>query len=199
VTAADHVLEVTRRRGATLRARCRVVAVDGPAGAGKSTLAAALARLATDDGAVVTVLRLDDLYDGWRGVSTVGRQVDALLRSLQQHGTATYRRYDWAAGSYAEQHQVTLPELLVLDGVGSCDPAYDGLLTTRVWVDAPRTLRLTRGLERDGAQLRQEWLRFMTDEERLHARDRTRERADIEVDGVSGQVRRPAPGPSGPR
>jgi len=53
-----------------------------------------------------------------------------------------------------------------------------------VWVEVDDELRLARGLERDGAEMQEHWRTFMGDERALFARDRTRERADIVVDGT---------------
>jgi uridine kinase len=171
-----------------------VVVLDGPAGSGKTTLAGQVA--ATADGDVVHVVHLDDLYEGWRGVLTVGPRVTALLRSLDESGVATYRRYDWHLGKYAEQHRVELPDLLLVEGVGSSRPDSDDLMTLRVWVEAPRDVRLQRGLARDGEHLRDHWLQFLDDEQQVHRRDRTRERADLVVDGTTGAVRVEARDPS---
>ena len=91
----------------------------------------------------------------------------------------------------------------MVEGVGASVPAVDRLLTLRVWVDTPRDRRLARGLARDGAHLRGEWEQFLVDEAVVHDRDHSRDRADIVVDGVTGEVSpsrsRAAPAPRGPR
>jgi uridine kinase len=190
MTAAD-LLDEAGLAPAGVGGRCRVIGIDGPAGSGKTTLAEAVLSEAPRRGLEVASVSMDDVYDGWRGVLTVGQQVCDLLRSLHTAGSARYHRYDWHRGSFGEERTVTLPDVLVLEGVGSCVPACDELLALRVWVEAPREVRLARGLHRDGAHLREQWLTFMTDEKQVHARDRTRERADVVVDGVTGAVRLP--------
>jgi hypothetical protein len=55
-------------------------------------------------------------------------------------------------------------------------------------VEAPPDLRLERGIRRDGEAMRGHWLRFRDDEDRLHALERTRDRADVLVDGVTGAI-----------
>lgn len=197
--AARQVLVSAWERPATLHGTCRVVALDGPAGSGKTTLAASVERAADEHR--VEVVHMDDLYDGWRGVLSVNALVATLLRCLHADRSAYYRRYDWHAGSYAEVRRVDLPDLLVLEGVGCSTPACDPLVTLRVWVDAPRELRLERGLRRDGVELRDRWEQFLVDEQRVHERDRTRERAELRVDGRTGEVipAEAAPGPSGRR
>jgi hypothetical protein len=56
-------------------------------------------------------------------------------------------------------------------------------LTTAIWIETPREMRLERGIERDGESMRPAWDRWMAEEDAFYARDRTRERADLIVDG----------------
>ena len=193
MTTPARLVDAADLAPARLGRRCRVVALDGPAGAGKTTLAAAVAAEALARDHEVAVVHMDDLYDGWRGVLTVGQQVRRLLRALQTTGAAAYRRYDWHRAGYGEECTLTLPNVLVLEGVGCSDPGSDHLVSLRVWVEAPDDVRLSRGLQRDGAHLRERWLTFMADEAHVHARDRTRQRADVVVDGVTGLVRQGDP------
>ena len=73
---------------------------------------------------------------------------------------------------------------LVVEGVGSGAAALAPYVTVLVWVEADDQLRLTRGLERDGVEMEPHWLQFMLDERALFEVDRTRERADVLVDGT---------------
>ena len=59
----------------------------------------------------------------------------------------------------------------------------DALGAFRIWVAADDVERLRRGLERDGDDAREHWLRWMADEAGHYARERTRERADLRLDG----------------
>jgi uridine kinase len=182
-SVADQVLAATLARPATLGSG-RLVCVDGPAGSGKTTLATALAERAADHGSVALV-HMDDLLEGWRGLPGALPRVDRdLVDPLRAGRPGSYRRYDWEAAKFAETRVVDPVDLLVLEGVGSGGSAYDDATTILVWVEVPRELRVTRGLERDGEQVREHWLTWMADEDLVHSQERTRDRADILVDGT---------------
>lgn len=174
----------------------RLVCVDGPAGSGKTTLAATLNRGFRDalrapgapaDRGHVRMVHMDDVFAGWSGlaagIDTVATSVVAPLESGQP---GRYRRYDWYAGRFAEERVVPPCDVLVLEGVGSGGPGrggYGDAITCLVWVDTPADVRLARGLERDGEQMRDHWLTWGEQEDAMFARERTRERADVVVDG----------------
>lgn len=169
--------------------RGRLVCVDGPAGSGKTTLGAALRRAARDllpaDGTVALV-HMDNVYAGWGGLETGMATVATSVVEPLRHGRpGRYRRFDWHAMVFAEEHVVHPVDVLVVEGVGSGAAAYDGAITSLVWVEAPADVRLDRGLARDGERLRNHWLVWREAEDAMFARERTRERADVVVDGVS--------------
>lgn len=162
------------RAAAPTLGKGRLICVDGLAGAGKSTLAGALAR-ATG----APVIHSDDLLAGWAGLPGLGATIEALLRPLAAGRASTWRRWDWHTSAWAESHRVLPTPMLIIDGVGSGAAAYDELITTLVWIEADRDVRLERGLARDGEQMRAEWVTWQDDEGAVHTRDRTRGRADL--------------------
>lgn len=180
--AARTLLALARSRPPTLGPG-RLVCIDGPAGSGKTTLAAELSILEP----TVTVLHADDLLEGWGGLAGLAGTLESLLRDLAAGRTGRWRRWDWWADGWAEWHEVEPGGLLVLEGVGTGSPAYADLVTLLVWVEAESSLRLSRGLERDGEALREQWLRWREEEDRLHRSDRTSARADVHVDGRTGR------------
>ena len=179
---AERVLDAPARCGTT-----RLVCIDGPAGSGKTTLAAGLAACVEAQGRTVAVVHVDDLLEGWDGIDAVGRSAQRLLVEPWAEGrVGGYRRYDWHRAAFAERHEVPPADVAILEGVGSGSPDYAGLVSLLVWVEAPEELRLARGLERDGEELMPQWRRWLVAERLLHARERTRERADVVVDGTRG-------------
>lgn len=177
--AARLVLELADDRPPTLGSG-RLICIDGPGGSGKTTLAAAIAELHRG----ACVVHMDDLYDGWSGLHDVGTQLNSILAPLTRDEAGSYRRYDWDARRYAETVEVSPGPLLVLEGVASAVRSHAHLATVTVWVSAPAELRLRRGLERDGPALRDQWHRWMRDEDLLFAREGVEERADVLVDGT---------------
>ncbi len=155
----------------------RLVCVDGPAGSGKTTLAGALAGVVPG----AQVVHCDDLLEGWRGLPGLATTVKALLRPLSNDEQGEWRRWDWLADDWAETHPVTPGGLLVLEGVGSWSPSIAGWVGRLVWVEAEPTLRLARGIERDGEGMRPQWEQWRLDEDDLFARSRTRDHADLVV------------------
>jgi uridine kinase len=190
VSPVDAVLERLLARPATL-GQGRLVCVDGPTGSGKSTFARALSegfdrlnRRRSRSAGSSRVVQVDDLLQGWRGLSGVAAPLEELLRPLADGRPGGYRRYDWLAGDFAETVVVEPVPLLVLEGVGSGAARLDDLRTLLVWVEAPYDERLRRGLERDGDAFAPHWEQWAADEAELFAREHTRERADLRVDGT---------------
>lgn len=183
-------LEVADVEALAARARCarprlgatRLVVVDGPAGSGKTTLADQLG--AALGGA--PVVHMDDLYEGWSGLAPgvwdrLRRQV---LDPVAAGRPARYQVYDWVRGRFDRWVDVAVPDVLVVEGVGAAARPVDARASLRVWVEVAPDLRLARGLARDGEALRDEWLRWAEREQAHFAADRTRERADVLVDGT---------------
>ena len=159
--------------------RTRLVCLEGRAGAGKTTLAEAIAAGYAGTAAVV---HMDDLYEGWTGLPRVAARVrDELLPPLRARRAATIRRWDWAIDRLGPRLTVPVVDALLLEGVGSYSRAYDDDVSILVWVDAPDPVRRARALGRDGDVFVPYWDQWAADEELVHARERTRERADLVV------------------
>lgn len=171
----------TRSLPATLGSG-RLICVDGPAGSGKTTLARAISDLTG-----APVVHMDALYDGWEGLPRIADQLDSLLLPLAADQPGHHLRYDWDLEQYVGTVTVEPGPLLVLEGVGSGSRAHAGLCTLLVWVEAPADLRLARGLDRDGTLLEDRWRQWMCDEAEHFAREGTRDRADLVVDGTGLQ------------
>jgi len=179
VTSED--LWAAARHAAPRLGEVRLVVVDGPAGSGKTTLAARLSA-ALDEAPVV---HMDDLYEGWSGLDDAvwQRLCTQVLGPLAAGRAGRFRRYDWDAGAFADWVDVPLHPFLVVEGVGAAARAVDPAASLRVWVEVPRDLRIERGVARDGEHLRGAWERWADDEDVHFAADATRDRADVLVDG----------------
>ncbi len=182
VSNAERVLTLARSREPTL-ALGRLICVDGPAGSGKTTLADELAELSG-----ARVLHTDDMFEGWSGLPRITTQLETLLPPLAAGRTGSYRHWDWFEGAWAETVLVPPAPLLVLEGVGSGAAAYADLVTVLAWVEAPADLRRSRGLARGGVGVAEHWGQWAIDEQELFAREGTRERADVVLDGRQGSL-----------
>lgn len=169
---AASVLALVEARPPTLGSG-RLLCIDGPAGSGKTTLAAHVAALTQ-----ARVVHMDDLYEGWDGLPTVDAQLESLLRPLAEDRAGTYRRYDWHQATWAETVTVAPESLLVLEGVGSGSTTFSTVL---VWVEAAYDVRMARGIERDGDAFAPHWEAWAVAEQEHFDRCRTRERADLVV------------------
>jgi len=156
-----------------------VVCVDGPAGSGKTTVAAALAELTG-----AQVVHMDDLMEGWDGAGGTGDQLASVVEPLAEGRAGAYRHFNWHLDRFDREVAVPVAPWLVVEGVGSGNPVVADRVTVLVWVEADDDLRLARGLERDGLDMEALWRQFMADEREAFARDRTFERADVLVDGT---------------
>lgn len=187
---AEDALRLARERPPTL-GDARLICVDGPAGSGKTTLAAQVAALEPR----AVVVHTDELLDGWRGLPTLPTRLAALLEPLARGEDSSYLRYDWITGRYAESVPVPHSPLLVLEGVGSGARLLAAYRTVLIWVSAPDDERLRRVVERDGPLVEPHLAAWVADEVEHFAGEGTPLVADLRVSHRDG----PRSGTSGPR
>ena len=154
----------------------RLVAVDGPSGAGKTTLAAQVAQALG-----APTIHMDDLYPGWDGLAAATERVAQwVVEPLLAGRPARYRRWDWGADAYAEWHSAG-GDVVVLEGCGSGALPGGAFVSVLVWVDADVAARRERGMARDPGYA-EFWDRWAAQEQALYAADGTRARADLLLD-----------------
>lgn len=164
--------------------RTRVVAVDGRSGAGKSALAAQLRSALR-----APVVALEDLYGGWDGLENgIDLLVSEVLQPLAAGRPARVPRYDWVARRWAEPAALEPPALLIVEGVGAGALRAAVFASLVAWLEAPPYVRKKRALERDGETFAPHWDQWAAQEDAMLARDRTPERADVVIDGVTGAI-----------
>ena len=163
-------------------ARCggvRLVAVDGPGGAGKSVFAARLARALGD----VPVVHTDDFASWDNPHGWWDRFETQVLGPLERGDDVRYQRYDWNEQRLGAWLAIPRSDVVIIEGVSSSRAAARERLSMAVWIETDRDERLRRGIERDGESMRPMWHAWMAQEDAFFERDGTRDRADTIVSG----------------
>jgi uridine kinase len=169
-----------------------LVCVDGPAGAGKTTLADSMAATLSPQLGPVPVVHGDELYEGWDVVVGANDRVAAfgllpprivrwLLEPWARGHDGVHPTWDWYAGAWGDDIAVPAARAVVLEGVGLAAASLRRRAALSVWVDADPVLRLERVLERDGEALRPQMESWQHDEARWHELDRTRDGVDLRL------------------
>ena len=151
-----------------------LVGIGGHGGAGKSTLARMIPGAA--------VVSTDEFWDGSGfDLSRLRREV---LDSLVSGRTARFASFDWVAGEPRGERRVEPHGIVVVEGVCALHRMFRDDYNVRVWVDAPRDLRLARGVARDGEVARATWENvWMPMEDAYVERDDPAAAAELVVDG----------------
>jgi uridine kinase len=139
-----------------------IIAIDGPAGAGKTTLAEHLsAAMALKY--KVHIVHMDDLYNGWESAFDhhLTDSLIALARAHKSERKISLSRFDWHRNEYMAAEEVPQADLLILEGVGSSQSAIREYLSASIWIEINRSQGVERVLQRDGASISDEmqmWL-----------------------------------------
>lgn len=124
----------------------RIVLIDGRSGSGKTSLAARLAPALRAD-----IVHMDDLYPGWDGLEIGSRTAAAdIVRALAEGRAASWRRWDWYAGAYAEEHVREPGGVLIIEGCGSLSREAARFASVRIWMEVDARTRYERARLRDG-------------------------------------------------
>ena len=164
-----------------------VIALDGPSGAGKTSMARALAAQLPDTASV----HLDDLYPGWEGLeAAVPLLVGHVLEPLRGPAPVVVPSWDWVRvppGPPRPRPDLgpPRPAVVLVEGAGAGARACSPHLSALIWVEAPEAVRRERALARDGAAYAPNWDRWARQEQAHFARERTRDRADLVLDTTS--------------
>lgn len=157
-----------------------IIAIDGPAGAGKTTLAHEI-YLALSPKMSVSVIHMDDLYDGWD--NALGEDLTSVLQYLaaqhQNNSAAEIRRYNWTTSSFGESKTIEPADLLILEGVGSADKSLQDELAALIWIDIDPEIGVMRVIARDGYQVQDEMKKWLGAQQEYFSQHSTREKADF--------------------
>lgn len=157
-----------------------VVAIDGPAGAGKTTLATNL-HLALHPHLTSTIIHMDDLYDGWNNALT-SELTGALTSIVSTHKSGeqiSIAKYDWAHSTFLPAETIPSAQLLILEGVGSGQRAVREFLSALFWIDIDRASGLARVLERDGVGIKEPMQKWLEAQEQHFSDEKTYNAADF--------------------
>lgn len=173
--------------------RCRtfedqriLVCIDGPAGAGKTTLAAELQEALSS----VEVIHMDDLYGGWEepfSKDLSHRLVTQIRDPFLAEAPVHYAKFDWYASAFTEIVEVPSTRILIVEGVGSAQQCMRERAHVSVFIDVEPSIGRERVVMRDGAEVATHIDAWQAAEMAHFAADQTASSVDVYVSHNSAQ------------
>ncbi len=136
------------------------------------------------------VVHTDEFASADNPIDWWPRLREQVIEPLAAGRRARYQRYDWSTESLAEWIDLDPAPVVIVEGVSAARKEWRHHLGFIIWIETPRSERLRRGLDRDGADAVDDWATWGDAEDRHYQSDPTREHADVIVDGT---------GPADPR
>jgi uridine kinase len=168
------------------QAEPKIIAIDGRAAAGKTTLAALLSHILAAD-----VIRMDDFFlpaelrTAERLAQSGGnihyeRFCSEVLPYLKKKESFSYRRFDCGSMDYAEARVIQSSSWRIVEGSYSCHPAFGEYMDCRVFCDISADEQMKRIIKRNGPEMAEvfaeEWIPL---EEQYFKAERIKAQADV--------------------
>jgi len=159
-----------------------VVLIDGPAGAGKTTLATEIKKNFES----VNVVHMDDLYDGWHSplnpdlYSRIQKQI---IEPHLNQKVSEYAVYDWVLQEFSNHQVLPVKKILVVEGVGAAGAELRNSADLIVFIEVPSEIGLNRVLSRDGDNLFTKMQAWQVMEFEYFQAEKTKKAADFVIDG----------------
>ena len=156
-----------------------LIAIDGRAGAGKTTLAASFFEELSAD-KTVAVIHMDDLYDGWENALGVRltQTLESIVKSHQSKVAFEIDIFNWQSMSFDSKRVIHPVDILILEGVGAGQKVVRDAGATLYWLDIDAEVGIQRVLNRDGNQIASQMKQWQIAQEIHFLRDKTRENAE---------------------
>ena len=169
----------------SLPAGSKILTIDGPAGAGKTTLAKQLSQSLESGGASVRVIHMDDLYNGWGGALTQSLTASLIkITDGWSSGRISYKLYDWEENNFTHVREFESPDFLILEGVGSGQSAIRERIACSIWIEMDPQLAIARVITRDGEKVRPFLEQWLIDQSEHFFQEKTASAADYAIDGA---------------
>jgi uridine kinase len=159
-----------------------LLAIDGPAGAGKTTLAAKLEAEYSVHSTVRTI-HMDELYNGWNDAlgQSLTDTLQAIISAYLSGVACTIKIFNWHLMSFDRQEEITPTDYLILEGVGAAQEIVRKAGATTYWLDIDAETGLQRVLARDGAHIEKEMRQWQIQQSIHFAKDQTRENCEFKL------------------
>lgn len=173
-----------------------LIGIDGRGGAGKSTLADAIKKV---DKANVSIVHMDDFYkttlqrkkscNSIGGLWDCNRVKEQVLVPLYNNTPTKYQIYDWELDSLTEWRDIPTGGVVIIEGCYSLCMELRCFFDFKIWVETPYSLRIFRGIQRDGEEKRSLWENvWMPAEEHYIKVQKPQEVADYIIDGTGNRA-----------
>jgi len=160
-----------------------LIAIDGVAGSGKTTLALKLAQDLTES----FVVSMDDLYDGWNNPLSqklTARVISQLLEPVSKELPVIYQIFDWKLNRFSDFKTIPQSEYLILEGVGAAQREFRPYINKIIWIECDPNLGFNRVIARDGEQVEQEMIKFLIDQNNHFLTELSKNVADYTLNGA---------------
>jgi len=159
-----------------------LLAIDGPAGAGKTTFAAKLeAEFSVHS--TVKVIHMDDLYNGWDNAlsNPLSEILDRISTAHLAGREFVIKKFNWHTMEFDSEEKIAPTDYLIIEGVGAAQQIVRETGATTYWLDIEPEIGLQRVLDRDGAHLEVQMHQWQVDQDKHFARDETRENCEFKL------------------